>query len=279
MRRHLHILLLSILIVPLSAQSQRWLEHSEIGCSIGGMNYIGDLNNQTVFGKVHLGYGGFVRYKIDPRWAIAVGGSYGMVSGGNPDWIQRRNLSFRSPIWEGYARAEFNYQPFGLKGKSFPWSTFLFAGIGVFGFNPSATYIDNTGESHSCELRPLGTEGQGSTMYPDRKMYRLTQLMMPFGIGIRYRPSKSLYLTMEYGFRKTWTDYIDDVSTTYVDPACLSGEGLLLYDRTYELEEGYHNPIGSRRGDDSLKDWYAYFNISISISTEFLFGWMRKKRC
>lgn len=275
--RRLLILLLTLL--PLMATAQTTLSRAELGGTIGGMNYIGDLNNQTVFGKVNLGYGGFFRYKIDPRWAVTVGGSFGHVEGGNPDWIARRNLSFYSKIVEGYARIEFNYVPFGFTGKSHPWSTFLFVGIGMFGFNPTATYVDAAGETQTVELRPLGTEGQGTSLYPDREIYSLTQLMMPFGIGVRFRPSKSVYITAEYGFRKTWTDYIDDVSTTYVDPSVLVGTALDLYDRTGEVEPGTTNAVGSRRGDDSLDDWYAYFNVSLSVSTEFLFGWLRKKNC
>ncbi|MCQ2298004.1 MAG: porin family protein [Bacteroidales bacterium] len=277
--RKIYIFMLTAVMLPLLASAQSTLGRGELGLSIGGMNYIGDLNNQSVFGRPSLGYGAFYRYKIDPRWSIQVGGSLGSVEGGNPDAITRRNLSFQSDIWEGYARIEFNYQPFGFKGKSNPWTTFLFVGIGMFGFNPTTTYIDDDGQQQTVELRPLGTEGQGTAEYPDREIYSLSQVMMPFGLGVRFKPSDAFYITIEYGFRKTWTDYLDDVSTTYVDPDVLNGLAQDLYDRTGEIDPGYHNPIGSRRGDDSLDDWYAYFNVSASFSTEFLFGWMRRKNC
>lgn len=279
MKKVLYIMTALFLTASSMLQAQTTLGRGELGLSGGGMNYIGDLNNQSVFGRPNLGYGAYFRYKLDPRWAVLVGGSLGHVEGGSPDAIIRRNLSFESDIWEGYARVEFNYQPFGFKGKSNPWSTFLFVGIGMFGFNPTTMYVNSNGEAESVELRPLGTEGQGTSAYPDRKPYSLNQIMMPFGIGVKFKPSEAFYITAEYGFRKTWTDYIDDVSTTYVDPSVLEGVAQDLYDRTGEIEEGYHNPVGSRRGDDSLNDWYSYFNVSIAFNAEFLFGWMVKKNC
>lgn len=278
-RRIKAILSLLVMLLPMMAAAQGLLERGEIGGSIGGMNYIGDLNNQSVFGRPNLGYGVYFRYKIDPRWSLLVGGSLGQVEGGNPDVNSLRNLSFQSKITEGFARVEFNFVPFGFTGKSHPWSTFLFAGVGMFGFNPTTQYVNPDGEIETIELRPLGTEGQGTSAYPDREIYSLSQVMMPFGIGVKFRPTNQLYITAEYGFRKTWTDYLDDVSTIYVDPSILEGLAQDLYDRSNEVVADYHNPIGSRRGDDSLKDWYAYFNVSVSVSTEFLFGWMKRKNC
>ena len=92
-------------------------------------------------------------------------------------------------------------------------------------------------------------------------------------------------LSAEYGFRKTWTDYIDDVSTTYVGSALLSAEvengGLagIMADRSGEVEEGYVNAAGIKRGDDSLNDWYSFFTIRVGFSLETLLGWTRSKRC
>ena len=262
------------------AIAQSALERSEIGISAGGMNYIGDLNKQSMFGKPHMGYGVFYRFNIDNRWAVMVGGSYGHIEGGNPDKIQLRNLDFYSHIYEGYARAEFNFRPFGAIGKSFRCSTFLFIGLGMFGFNPQTEYFNSaTGETEWIDLCPLGTEGQGTEAYPDRIPYSLTQFMMPFGFGAKFHLGKALYISAEYGFRKTWTDYLDDVSTTYVDPSILSPLAAELADKSSEIKEGYKNIPGVKRGDSTLDDWYAYFNISISFSMEFLFGWMKSKNC
>ena len=119
-----------------------------------------------------------------------------------------------------------------------------------------------------------------TTVYTERRPYPLTQVCMPFGVGMRWRLSKNVSLTAEYGFRKTWTDYLDDVSTTYVGSEVLLAEvqdGVLaaaLADRS-EVP----NAVGIKRGDDSLDDWYSYFNLSLGMNLDMLFGWMRSKRC
>lgn len=267
-----------------TASAQVWLGRSEIGYTVGGMNYIGDLNDQTMFDKVNLAMGGFYRLNFDERWSLRVDIDYGHVEGGNPDYIKRRNLSFHSYIFEGSLRAEFNFFPFSLRDDHFFWTPYLFGGIGFFSFNPKAYYTDPvTGESQWYELQPLGTEGQGTALAPDRPTYTLKQISMPFGVGVKYHPSKSLTLSAEYGFRKTWTDYIDDVSTTYVDNSQLAyihgNVAAALADRSGEVEPGYVNAAGIKRGDDSLDDWFAYFNVSVSLKLDYIFGWMLKKKC
>lgn len=279
-----HIAFLVLLLAALSARAQIWLGKSDIGFTIGGMNYIGDLNNQSMFGTVNLAYGGMYRLNFDERWSMRIDIDYGHVEGGNPDYIARRNLSFHSYIFEGALRAEFNFFPFSMRDDHYVWTPYIFAGLGFFAYNPKAYFTDPlSGESDWYELQPLGTEGQGSPVAPDRTPYTLKQLAMPFGIGFKYHPSKSFTLSVEYGFRKTWTDYIDDVSTTYVDNEQLAyymGEITAgLADRSSEVEPGYVNAAGMKRGDDSLDDWFAYFNVSFTVSLDFIFGWMLKKKC
>lgn len=268
--------------LPCLVWAQDPLSHWEIGVTAGGMNYIGDLNKQSVLGKVNLAFGIVGRYNISDRWSVAVTGSYGHLQGGEPDVIALRNLSFRSYLWEGAARVEFNFVPFGTSGIHFRTTPFLFCGLGFFSFNPTAQYADPvTGEQLWTDLQPLHTEGQSLEQFPDRKPYSLAQIAFPFGFGFKIAFSKSITMTMEYGFRKTWTDYIDDVSTTYVGEQALGVGSLsaLLADRSGEVEPGYVNAAGIQRGDDSLDDWYAYFNLSLVFNMQTLFGWMRSKKC
>lgn len=280
-RRTLFVLFLLGMPFPLSAQG--FLQRSEVGFTVGGMNYLGDLNEQSMFGHVNVAYGLEGRIHLDSRWALALGGTYGHIEGGNPDVEWRRNLSFRSPVAEGWARAEFNFFPYGLHHGTHKRATpYIFCGVGVFRFNPQALYTDpGSGLSQWYDLQPLGTEGQGTVQYPDRVKYPLFELCMPFGIGYRWRLSPSTHFTVEYGWRKTWTDYLDDVSTTYVGADVLSGNSVAarLADRSGEVVPGYVNAPGIKRGDDSLDDWYAYFHLSLSFSAEVLFGWLRGKVC
>ena len=290
MPKHTHIsaiLLALLLFAALPLRSQIWLGKSEIGVTVGGMNYIGDLNNQSMFGKVNLAYGGLFRYNFDERWSMRLDIDYGHVEGGNPDYIVRRNLSFRSHIFEGALRAEFNFFPFSMRDDQFDWTPYIFGGIGFFSFNPTAFYTDPiNGTQGWYDLQPLGTEGQNMPLLTGRSPYSLMQFNMPFGLGFKYCPSKSFTLSLEYGFRKTWTDYIDDVSTTYVDGELIKYYGGSngsvaqgLADRSNEVEPGFVNAPGIKRGDDTLDDWYAYFSVCMTLKFDLLFGWMVKKKC
>ena len=276
--------LLFVCLTSFAGRGQLTLRRISIGLNAGGMNYLGDLNRQSMLGKLNMGYGATVRYLIDNRWSLRVDGAYGTVEGGNPDYIARRNLSFRSHIYEASLRVEFNFLPFSTAERQYRWTPYIFGGVGMFHFNPTAQYTNGSGEVVEVALQPLRTEGQGSNEYPDRQPYALTAPMMPFGVGFRVKPNDMLTFGVEYGFRKTWTDYLDDVSTTYVGSELLNryhsdGEAALLADRSGEVVEGYVNAVGIERGDDSLDDWYAYLNAYVSFRLDKVFWFVGKKRC
>lgn len=278
------LLLILLLLASFSSSAQNFLSRSELGLSFGGMNYIGDLNNQSMFGHVNMAGGLAARYKLDSRWAVALTGTYGHIE--STDYLVRRNLSFRSMLAEASARVEFNFFPYGAHKATLKSSTpYIFVGIGFFKFNPQALYTDPTGGSTQWyDLQPLGTEGQGTAAYPERPKYQLVEVSVPFGVGYRWRVTDNMHVTVEYGWRKTWTDYLDDVSTTYVGADLLNSQGggsmsATLADRTGEVVSGYVNGVGIKRGDDSLADWYSFFSVSVTFSTEMLFGWMRGKTC
>lgn len=116
------------------------------------------------------------------------------------------------------------------------------------------------------ELQPLTTEGQGMEGFDSP--YSLTQISIPFGLGVKFSVNKFVSIGLEWGLRKTFTDYIDDVSKDYVDRTTLldwSGElGLSASDRTNEILENTYNPTGSMRGNPQTKDWYQFFGFMIT---------------
>ena len=262
----------------LKAQEGDFLRRSEVTLSAGMMNYIGDLNNQSAFGTPHEAFAAGLRCRLDSRLAVRVEASRGRVS--SDDYLTWRNLSFRSDITEAAVLAEFNFWNYGLGATDHNWVFYLFGGVGAFHFNPMALYTASDGHQEWVPLQPLRTEGQGSLEYPNRRPYQLTQLVLPFGIGIKGRVNKSLTYSIEYGFRKTWTDYLDDVSTTYVGSDllvrnCTEGQlAAALADRS-----ATPNAIGIKRGDDSLDDWYASLRFSLGIRLETILGWTRSKKC
>lgn len=273
--------LLALLMFPLATRAQHFdlVSHTEILLAGGGMTYIGDLNEQSVFGDLHgAGSVGF-RTRIDSRWSVRATASFGQVSA-LKDCNEQRNLSFKSDVGEGSLAVEFDFRPYGPGATESFWTPYLFGGVAVFHFNPMALAIMPDGSEQWVDLQPLRTEGQGTSKYPDRRPYSLTQMSFPFGMGVRMRLGRHVSLTAEYGFRKTWTDYLDDVSTTYVGSDLLrndvadGGLAARMADRS-----SVPNAVGIKRGDDSLDDWYSYFNLSLGVNLNLLVGWMRSKKC
>lgn len=279
------LLLAAVLFFSVATQAQRddFIGRSELLLSAGGMNYIGDLNNQSVFGQPHTAASAGLRCRLDNRWALRIEAAGGLLESG--DYIERRNLSFRSNLYEVSALAEFNFWNYGYGNTDKSFVFYLYSGVTAFHFNPMAHYVLADGTESWAALQPLHTEGQGSVEYPDRRPYPLTEVAMPLGVGFKSRIGKSLSFSIEYGFRMTLTDYIDDVSTTYVGSDLLIGncaDGELaaqLADRSSEVVPGYVNAPGIKRGDDSLNDMYAYLHISLGLKLETILGWTRSKRC
>ena len=284
MRRVWVILMLCLAEAFAGAQVADFLSRAELVISGGGMGYVGDLNDQRLFSTPGLALGGGLCYRLDNRWSVGGEVRYGRV-GCATDCLPMRNLSFRSHVAEFSVRVQFNFLPLGTGATDYRWSPYLFGGIGAFHFNPEATYVDADGTQRWVALQPLGTEGQGSAAYPDRKPYSLVQLCLPFGVGVKARLNSTFSVEIEYGFRKSWTDYLDDVSTTYVGSEVLDNgrvNGALaarLADRSGEVAGGEANAAGIKRGDDSLDDWYTCFHVSVGISLEALLGWTRRKQC
>lgn len=130
-----------------------------------------------------------------------------------------RNQHFTSRIHELYLALEifptvlFEYDPNEVYKHIHPY---FLVGIGAFRFNPQAEYVRPDGTRQMVDLQPLRTEGQGMPNYPDRKPYTLTSTHIPFGGGLKYFYNRQLAFALELVLRKTFTDYIDDVSTTYI---------------------------------------------------------------
>jgi len=276
--KHIKSTTLLLALIPLLAHSQTLRKDVEIGVMLGAMNYIGDLNSQSAAGKMNMAGSAILRYDFHSRWAVQFGFAYGNIEGGNPDAIEKRNLSFRSQIIEGSLTVQFNFVPYQNGAYAQRFTPYMFAGIGVFGFNPKTQYNGNW-----YELQPLCTEGQGLAQYPDRKPYSLIQLSIPFGLGFKCRIGKYFTVGAEYGFRKTWTDYLDDVSTTYVDGELLTANteamAAILSDRSGEIELNHAYAPGTQRGDDSLNDWYAFFGLSLTVKLSVFDVFRKHQRC
>ncbi len=240
-------------------------QRSEVGLFGGGAFYLGDLNPTGVFSQTKPAFGGVYRYNLNTRWALRGNILWGRVSADDSKYNNPRALNFRSNINEFSLQCELNFLPYftGSAGR-YRFSPYLFGGIGVFTFNPQAHHFDPAKKNDRwVNLPPLSTEGQGLAEYPDRKYYNTTQISFPFGIGFKYSLNRTFSIGVEWGMRKTFTDYIDDVSTTYVDRRVLEAEldqmAADLADRSV-----IPNAAGSERGNPNTKDWYSYAGITIT---------------
>lgn len=260
----MRIALYLCLLFPVSLFSQQRLQLTIFG---GLSNYQGDLQGREfTFDQSNPALGLGLKYDFTPHIAIRTSLNFAKVGGDdkrNASTLQFRNLSFESKITEGNLLLE--YTLMNMEEKAF--SPYVFAGIGLFHFNPYA--FDTLG--NKVNLKPLSTEGQGLAQYPDRKPYKLTQFNIPFGGGVKFRISSNTVLSYEIGFRKLFTDYLDDVSTSYVDQFILAQErgpkAVEMAYRAGELKSGDPNypAAGTIRGGAKYKDWYYFQGITLYI--------------
>lgn len=254
------------------AQEQAITQEGEIGFSVGAAQYFGDLNPNPRFNTPNLAASGFFRKNFNNYVALRVAASYAFLAYSDKlnsynEFMYRRNLSFNTNIWELAVQGDFNFFKF-IPGSDFhrftPYITF---GAGVFNFNPYAYY-----QGQKVYLRQLGTEGQGSAAYPDRKPYGSMAVCFPIGVGFKYALNARINVGIEFLYRFTTTDYIDDVSSTYAPNAQLqylpNGQPTLWYalqDRSYETG----TPIGiqdRQRGFSNQNDSYMTGQIFLSFN-------------
>jgi hypothetical protein len=193
------------------------------------------------------------------------------TTGINELWRKQRNLDFKTTVLEGYLALELF--PTMLLNRNREYEPRLrpygFAGIGIFHFNPKGSLADASGNKTWYNLQPLRLEGQGMTEYPYSKPYKLTQVNIPLGAGLKYHVSERINLSAEVLYRKTFTDNIDDVSKNYIDPnnysKYLSAQDAALAFKLSDKSKGIiypgmtRYPANTQRGDN--KDGDTYFSV------------------
>jgi len=236
----------------------------EVGLFGGIAYYLGDLNPGIHFLAPKPAYGLLARYNLDTRWVIKANAYMGMIKG--DDHMGRTNdirgLKFESKITDISITGEFNFFDYFTGSRRNLITPYIFGGVGVVFFKPTADGVD---------LRSIGTEGQ-QIGFDGRKPYNLVAFSIPFGIGVKYSINRRLCLSAEWGLRKSFTDYLDDVSTTYylegatIDPG---NTDEVLSDPTM-----VHKPR-QERGNPSTNDWYNFTGISLT----YKFRLVGKNKC
>ncbi len=257
------LFLLSFLsVLQVVAQKQNFKSKSEFGLMGGGAYYIGDLNQYNHFKNSNLSLGLVYKYNVNTRLAFRANALFGTVEANDNQAsnavIVNRNLSFSSTIYEFAAGVEFSYLPFQIGNSQYFGTAYLLTEIGVFQMNPTA---DLNGDK--IDLQSLGTEGQGTSLSSEAP-YKKTQLTIPLGIGCKFSIGGRVTLSLEYGIRKTFTDYLDDVhANRYVnadDLAAINGPlSAGLSNRSLD------NSVYGKRGNATTKDWYVFYGAMFSI--------------
>lgn len=260
-----------VLLYSLSVQAQdpkySYALDAEFGITGGVAHYYGDLNNRIRFNRPKAAFGVFFRKQFGNYIAARISGHFAQL--GYSDaynkgaFEQARNLSFNTNVFEVALHGDFNFFEFIPTEADFAFTPYASIGIGVFSYNPYA-YLQ--GEKYY--LRPLHTEGQ--TFYDGRKTYGSMAICFPISFGLKYAVSEKVNISAELGYRFTTTDYLDDVSTTYVGIDKFAGHGsdvaAKLQDRSYEVVTPSIGVEGRQRGFSKQKDQYMIFEVGLSFN-------------
>jgi len=263
------LILLFFVCISLSGfnQSASFKRAFEFGFMGGGSYYIGDINPSKHFIYSKPAFGLIGRYNLSTRHSMRFTASYGNVYGADvnaEDSYQiNRNLAFSSSVIEIAIGFELDLVKYRINDMRYPISPYFFYELAFFRMNPK---VKNSNGGDDIVLQELGTEGQG-TLLSSKKPYALNQISIPLGIGVKFNIKKRVAISLEYGIRKTFTDYLDDVSGKYVNPFVLSElKGPLAAELADpSLNAQSYSTLGLDRGNSNTKDWYAMYGIMITF--------------
>lgn len=233
-------------------------QHFEMGVMLGGSNYWGDLAASPVIGETKAAYGGFARLNLSSSFAFTANLINATISGNdnNFDHQRVRNLNFTTALTEFSGIVEFNFKKFGVDVNEKRHSPYVFLGLAFTQYIPTATY-----NNIRFELRNVRTEDV---------QYGLFTVAIPMGIGYKWQFAKHAAFNWNLGFRRSYSDYLDDVSGVYpnnfaeiqrqkgfnlataTDPSAANNAGIPISERGY------------RRGNADFTDWYVVSTVSIS---------------
>ncbi len=255
-------------LMPMLAMAQE--RHHEMGIFAGTAAYYGDLQNEFFSRNGNSPVAGLnYKYFLNPRVGMRFGVNYTQLTAADSLAVskirQQRNLNFSTNLFEVSGGLELNLLPVDVTYRKV--SPYIFASAALFYFNPYTTGLAD----EKVFLRPLRTEGQGLPPYSGRRMYNLVNFAVPLGGGFKFFVGKKVMLTTEFGVRFTTTDYIDDVSQTYVSMDTLykyvGSQSVNLSYRQDELPKWDKNypGFGFQRGDSRKYDLYWFAGVGVNI--------------
>lgn len=297
------IFIIAILCLSLTSfgQGNRWKRFRyEVVGGIGATNFLGELGGADQVGtdfyrdlelRMTRPAGNVgMRYKITPQTAVKVGLTWGAIAGDDAltkdQFRSRRSLHFRSHVVELAAQYEFylkkeqaghRFRLRGVRGRKaqgiYPYGFF---GISAFWFNPRA----KAGDGKWYSLRNIGTEGQ--FLAETRRAYSRITVAIPIGLGLKYKVDRKWLIGIEYGKRKTFTDYMDDTSTTYWPNDLIASDSELGATAAYLADptRGAWRGAGAnqQRGDPTDNDSFMFLLLTVNYTLQTTRGGLPKFR-
>ncbi|MDG1518191.1 MAG: DUF6089 family protein [Flavobacteriales bacterium] len=238
---------ISISILQAQTPTSSW----ELGAFGGDSYYLGETNQKHIF-PLNLAFGPFLRYNYDERLSLKAALTIGKIEGNDASsrnsFNKDRNFSFTSQIIEGSIIGEFNFFSFSaLDPNSYLATPYFFIGAAFTNHNPKANF-----NGIPISTANLQTEG---------KAFSKNIFVIPLGVGIKTR-FNNWGVGLNWGIRKTFTDYMDDISTNYIPEASTTSESQASIANTTQ----YSNVDHIKRGDRYNKDWYVFTGLTIFVN-------------
>lgn len=252
------------------SERQSIWERFSANLSLGLANYGGDLQEKGVtFKQAKFAVGVGLSYAILPRLKVRGEYMYANLAADDKEnkkvTLRARNLNFKSRLYEASVTLQYDF--FDI--DRYRLTPYIFAGAAYFKASPY-TYVGDD----KVYLNGLSTEGQGLAEYPDKKQYSTKHMAIPFGLGVSYKLTNTFSMSVEGGVRKTFTDYIDDVSGTYADYNVLNNHnstGAELAFRADEINpDAVYPAAGTVRGNPSNKDYYYFGLVKLNANLGFI---------
>ncbi len=248
-------------------ETYSFVQQGEFGITAGAAHYFGDLNTRAGLNRPKPAFGMFFRKQFGNYVGLRLSAHYAQLGYSDQystnSFQKLRNLSFNTNIWEVALQGDFNFFKFIPNNVNYAFTPYITLGVGAFSYDPYA-YL----QGQKYFLRPLGTEGQyvaGS----NRKPYGTLSYSIPFGVGVKYNVAPNINVSFEVAHRFTGTDYIDDVSTTYVgvDKFVNNSPAALLQDRSYAIDPNKILGVpGRQRGFEKQKDQFVIAEIGVAFN-------------
>lgn len=257
-------------IIPLFTQAQSFYSVRRertliLSVGAGSSSYFGELKDKgkTLGPDASLNLNVGLQYFVTNRIAARVELDWVQLRGDDSKSVNKnRNLSFSANNFELNAAGLVNLFPNGMRFyQRASFNIYGFAGIGLLYMNPMANY-----QGKNYALQPLMTEGV---------KYSKLQPVIPYGLGVKVKAGPFFNVAVEGGWRKTFTDYLDDVSTVYPDRSTWDPNSIRykLADRSDEIPGADPFVAGHKRGNPDKNDSYFLLNVKVEyyLSNNFLF--------